>query len=388
MAYARDIDALELFEDFLVASVASILVIRLVLYLAGYPTVGGDALHIAHMLWGGLFMLIALLLLLGYLGRGTKHLAAVLGGIGFGTFIDELGKFLTHDNDYFFEPTFALIYVIFVLMYVGVHALHRPEPEGWERLANAWDLAREGASGALDPGHRARIEALLREVPEDAPARAALEALLARLDALPPAKPRLMARLRAGARSGYRRLVRRPWFVPLVVVFFVAHSVTGLLRSLFLVLELWIPASLLAGGVVALAGAIRLHHLERSREEILALGVGGLLLAGAGWGVLARVDAPDVGFLEWGELVSTAVPAGLVLLGITRIRASRPAAFRTFYHAVLILVFVAHFFAFYHNQLVAVFGFFWNLLVLVTLRYAIAQEERIAAPRAEPARSG
>jgi hypothetical protein len=81
------------------------------LHLSGYPTVGGESLHIAHMLWGGLLMLVALLLLLGFLGKPVKSAAAVIGGAGWGTFIDELGKFLTHDNDYFFEPTFALIYV-------------------------------------------------------------------------------------------------------------------------------------------------------------------------------------------------------------------------------------------------------------------------------------
>ncbi len=37
------------------------------------PELGGHGLHIAHLLWGGFF-------------------------------IDELGKFITQDNDYFFKP--------------------------------------------------------------------------------------------------------------------------------------------------------------------------------------------------------------------------------------------------------------------------------------------
>ena len=54
---------------FLVAGVASILAIRVYLILTGYPQLGGGGLHIAHMLWGGLLMLVALILMLAFLGR-------------------------------------------------------------------------------------------------------------------------------------------------------------------------------------------------------------------------------------------------------------------------------------------------------------------------------
>jgi len=43
-----------LFENFLISAVAAILAIRGFLHVAGYPRVGDDALHIVHMLWGGL----------------------------------------------------------------------------------------------------------------------------------------------------------------------------------------------------------------------------------------------------------------------------------------------------------------------------------------------
>ena len=59
----RNAEAGELIEFCLVAAVATVLVIRLVLELSGYPQLGGGGLHIAHVLYGGLLMLVALLLL-------------------------------------------------------------------------------------------------------------------------------------------------------------------------------------------------------------------------------------------------------------------------------------------------------------------------------------
>ena len=49
-------------------------------------------------------MVLAIGILLIFLGRGARRPAALIGGVGFGFFIDELGKFITEDNDYFFKP--------------------------------------------------------------------------------------------------------------------------------------------------------------------------------------------------------------------------------------------------------------------------------------------
>ena len=46
--------------------------------------------------------MIALVINLGYINKSANYLVAVIGGLGFGAFIDELGKFITGDNDYFF----------------------------------------------------------------------------------------------------------------------------------------------------------------------------------------------------------------------------------------------------------------------------------------------
>src|SRR6266568_7898895 len=121
--FPRSLALGSLYELFLVAAIASLLLIRGGLALSGFPQVGGGGLHIAHMLWGGLLMLVSLLLLLGFIGRRTLHMAALVSGIGFGTFIDELGKFITSDNDYFFRPAIAVVYVIFVLLFLALRTL-------------------------------------------------------------------------------------------------------------------------------------------------------------------------------------------------------------------------------------------------------------------------
>ena len=101
--FVRRIDAINQFEVFFVAAVATILTVRAVLAATGWPQLGGGKIHFAHLLWGGLGMLIAIILLIAMEGRLWNVLGAPAGGIGFGLFIDELGKFITSDNDYFFR---------------------------------------------------------------------------------------------------------------------------------------------------------------------------------------------------------------------------------------------------------------------------------------------
>jgi hypothetical protein len=104
------------------------------------------------MLWGGLLMLLALMLLLAFLNRSIEHAAAVIAGLGFGTFIDEIGKFVTSDNNYFYRPAISMIYAIFVLAYlVGRTLIGQRLLNQAEALANAVDLLARAPSGQVDP---------------------------------------------------------------------------------------------------------------------------------------------------------------------------------------------------------------------------------------------
>ncbi len=75
----RNADASEFFESFLISAGAALLLSRGFLYLTAYPRVGGDSLHIAHMLWGGLMMLAAIVLVLAHMLLVPGLIAALIG---------------------------------------------------------------------------------------------------------------------------------------------------------------------------------------------------------------------------------------------------------------------------------------------------------------------
>jgi hypothetical protein len=351
--------------------------IRVFLHLSGYPTVGGASLHVAHMLWGGVLMLIALGLLLGFLGKPYKSMASVIGGVGWGTFIDELGKFLTHDNDYFFRPTFALIYVTFVLMYVAWERLHRQTLTRDEALANALELMLEAVRKDMDAEERRRALELLDGCDPDDPVARSLRKAMAEVDLAPPGRPGLMYRLRHGARGFYQWLVGQRWFATVVIVFFVLHAVNGVAQATAIVGQL--ATSLLLYGAALLVAAVLLRpgqSADAERRGPPAAAAIVLLATAAGvW--LARGVLPDLSLFEWAEVLASVVPALFVLVGIARMRRSRLGAYRTFKTAVLIFILVTQFFAFYHQQLIAMFGLFANILIWLTLRSMIQQEERL-----------
>jgi hypothetical protein len=135
----RNADRAHNHELLLVSSVATVVAVRVGLHLTGYPQIGGGQLHIAHLLWGGLAMLGSALILLTYLSRTAMRIAAVLSGVGFGLFVDEIGKFVTADNDYFFPPALSLIYLCFLLLYLAGRGIRGRRPlDDREHAINEW----------------------------------------------------------------------------------------------------------------------------------------------------------------------------------------------------------------------------------------------------------
>jgi hypothetical protein len=197
----RDADADEAFELLIFIAVATILATRGFLRLTGYPQVGGFGLHIAHMLWGGLFMFVAIGLLLVFWNPAMRRLAAVFAGIGFGLFIDELGKFITADNDYFYRPTVAILYLVFLVLWGFVRWLRTGMPLDAEELR-----VNEELRGLLSPP----------------------EAGVGRIT-----HAYFVATRGIGAR--YLRLVRRWWFARLLTLWFFLLAFMNLLEVIYIV---------------------------------------------------------------------------------------------------------------------------------------------------------
>jgi hypothetical protein len=334
----RDAGAGRFADLFLVCAVATVLGIRGLLAATGYPQFGGGRLHIAHMLWGGLALALALGLVLLSLDRRAKPLATFVGGVGFGLFIDELGKFLTRDNDYFYRPAIALIYFVFVLIYLATRwlLLRRPLTTD-ENLANALTLLQDLALHDLDAEEQARAAAHLDRCDLGDPRVPLVRGLLERLTPIPPPRPGWHRRMARRLAAGLGRLLEHPGFPRALSLAFVAQALFAVGWTVLTARALWL------GWRDPLAG----EHLER-------------------------------GFGEWARLVSTVVSAGLAWSGVTRLFDSPERAYRRFRLSLLVAILVTQFFVFYRSQLEGLLGLSFNLALLGGVQHLIGRERRRA----------
>src|SRR3954451_3800137 len=114
-----------------VAFVVTVTVTRVFLAATGYPRIGGSNFHLAHALWGGLLLVAAVVVQLLWANRWALRLAAGCAGIGVGLFIDEVGKFITTRNDYFFPLAAPIVYLAMVILgWIAFRARRRRPPTG------------------------------------------------------------------------------------------------------------------------------------------------------------------------------------------------------------------------------------------------------------------
>jgi hypothetical protein len=314
----RNVRSGEHLTTFVVAGVATVLVTRLILSLSGYPQIGGKGLHIAHVLPGGLLMLVSISLLLGYVGPVVRPAAALVGGIGFGLFIDEVGKFVTSDNDYFYQPAAAIVYVVFVLIVLASRFLRTRRPiDQREQLANVIDHAVEGVAGGLSRRRLAEASEQLRQVDLEVAGRRETRNLIA---ACPRDEVELAAPVNAAwwaLQRGFDRMATHPAAPRVAVIVLVVQAI----------------------GAPVIAATLRFDDGVFADLPVLGVAVGSLL------------------------------SASFTARGAWQLRkGNRPRAVRLFELAVLVSLLMTQVFQFAGTQFAAVGGMLLDLVMLGVLK--------------------
>ncbi|MBN2335151.1 hypothetical protein JXL21_06285 [Candidatus Bathyarchaeota archaeon] len=136
----------------LLSFAASVCVTRMILELTGYPQLGNSTLHIAHVLYGGVLLFAGSLLPIIYANRWALTWGAILSGLGIGLFIDEVGKFITQSNDYFYPAAAPIIYAFFLvttLLYLKIRK--EPTLDARGELYAVLDTLGEVLDHSLEP---------------------------------------------------------------------------------------------------------------------------------------------------------------------------------------------------------------------------------------------
>jgi hypothetical protein len=300
----------------LVCGVATVIFTRAFLAAAGYPQVGGSKFHIAHVLYGGLLLLVALICTLAFLSPASKPVAAVLGGIGFGLFIDEVGKFVTKDVNYFYKPAIAIIYVAFLALFGVFRFLARRRFTADEAVLIGLESLQRSAVGALTDERRTRVLRLLRDAP--GPLADGVRSLLTQAPAEHD-EPSVLEQATALLRRRWTALTAHPRFRQLI----------------FAVLLL-----------VALVSAVEV-----------------------GW--LVRHGLGDLTFSQKAFTATTVVADAALVVGAVRLRDSLLDALHWYDHAVLIEITVGQVFLYTSEQLAATLDLAGLLVLWALIRWGI-----------------
>lgn len=333
-AFHRNAAARDNLEVLLVSAASSLLLLRFGLYASGYPQVGGGSLHIAHMLYGGLLLLAAVVILLGFLGKRASRLGAFIGGAGFGIFIDELGKFITRDNNYFFRPTVGIIYAIFIILYLLFNFISRSQTmTSREYQLNALSELQEAVLHDMDASEKRYVAELLSKADQEDEITKQLQYMLAHTHSVHD-RVGFVQRYRRSALKSYQHFWGLRGSSQAISLIFVAEAL------IFVVVIF-----------VTIAANINDFVFLKSTQSY-------------GQGLLI------------GQLASSVVAAVFAIIGAVTLPRARMVGFEWFRRATLVTIFLTEFFVFTRVQFGAMPGFIINILLLGSLNFAITQERR------------
>lgn len=269
-------------------------------------------------------MLIAIIILLSFLSKTSKNIASILGGIGFGTFIDELGKFITNDNNYFFRPTIALIYIIFVLIYLLLKFIpnFRQTTEK-EYLVNTLETLKEAAINDFDEDEERKAYEYLHKCDPQNPIVQSLTTLLSKMTAAPTPPPSTFTKIQAIIKNWYYLIAKSDLIIKIIIFYLAFQTVDTIINS-----------------------------------SILAL---------------TKQRLP---FDEWGKLYASGLAAIFVIIGLLSLKFSKLEAYRFFRIAVLISILLTQFFSFMRGGWIELIPLLANIFILMVINYAMAMEQQ------------
>ena len=142
-------------------------------------------------------MLAAIFIALGFLSRPAHEWAAVIGGIGFGAFIDEMGKFITNDNNYFLRANNCYYLCHFHLDLLAIRGIFYFRPmTRYENLANAFELMKQGSINGLNSEDEQTILNSLEHCDPTNPLVIHLREMLPHIRIVPSRQPYLLNRFK------------------------------------------------------------------------------------------------------------------------------------------------------------------------------------------------
>lgn len=330
-------EASDLVLTIFVTGLTSLLVTRLFLEITNYYQMGHGEWHLAHVLWGGIGMVIGGLLPFCFHGGKIRKTAAIFFGAGFGMFIDEIGKFITRDNNYFFQPAIIFMYVAFVLLFIIYYFLQRINPKDPRSLMyQIIGQLEEVAENDLDIKEKEKMLINLKQLQDRAPNEVVifsqrLEQLVKDLPTTPNKKPGLWLVIYKKIRSfGYNKIFKRK-FMLIVLLLLAGVQVVLSFGDFFQMI--WT----MKNGQGVIINVQNMINYPRFNS----------------WMMVSKITADMVAGLFY--LV------GMVL--IWRKRSKSGLLF--FQTGLLISIFLSAFFKFYFEQFSAIVNLFFNITVLL-----------------------
>jgi len=228
-----------------------------------------------------------------------------------------------NDNDYFYQPTIALIYVIFVLLFLGARAIEKYfKPNKQEYAINALEMIKQVIMHDLDVLEKRKAYRFLKKSDQDNPIVNLLTQALDKISTSPLSVPNIFHKIRSVAKEKYIQLIHASKFVKAIVSFFVVASIFNVIQAL-----------------------LSLQNTES--------------------------------FAQWGQLIFSVISGVLVIVGVYFLlhKGSRKKAYEIFKYAVLVSIFLTQFFRFLEEELGAITGLIIGLLILNVLQYLIYEEK-------------